>query len=98
VRCFQRRAPLVVLLDVGVCILTLAQSRGIGRELGITVFTHAKRGKLFSRLTILNLGFVMPQVSHRYAGIAIPWEIPLPTIRYSVLYVCCCQGSKLFHL
>ena len=29
-------------LDVGVCILSLAYSVGIYRELGVTIFTHAK--------------------------------------------------------
>jgi hypothetical protein len=98
-RCFQSVLRPVVLLDVGVCILRLAHSRGIDRELWHYRYSHTpSTGKLFSRLTILNLRFVMPQVSHRYARIAIPWEIPLPTIRYLELYFCRCQGSKLFRL
>ena len=55
-------------LEMGVCILRFPIVAGSAANLALQYSHTPSTGKLFSRLTILNLRFVMPQVSHRYAS------------------------------
>jgi hypothetical protein len=55
-------------LDVGVCILRLAYSLGICRELGIAIFTHAKHRNII-------LSFDDPKFAFRHApSFPIAWD------------------------